>query len=75
MVASIIVGDTADKSLEVPAATVVSAACALFGVVNCWKCKLIGVFENVPAVNRIFSTLVLTMLGVHAGELVAPEVN
>jgi len=64
VVASIIVGDTADKSLEVPAATVVSAACALFGVVNCWKCKLIGVFaENVPAVNRIFSTLVLTMLG------------
>ena len=41
VVASIIVGDTADKSLEVPAATVVSAACALFGVVNCWKCKLI----------------------------------
>ena len=76
VVASIIVGDTADKSLEVPAATVVSAACALFGVVNCWKCKLIGVFaENVPAVNRIFSTLVLTMLGVHAGELVAPVVN
>ncbi len=32
-------------------------------------------FEISPAVNGILSTLVLTMLGVHAGELVAPEVN
>ncbi len=54
----------------------VSAACALFGVVNCWKCKLIAVFAaNVPAVNKIFNTLVLTMLAVHADEPVAPDEN